>query len=302
MREDSLVWQLLNSARHGTLDTSLVATDGNNNPNTMNSVFGVLDRIVASLKANSAVEEVSKETVAYLGTLDGLVIDKDVVARLDPGDVELLTKREFLEIENGVVTLRLNPGEMRRTPHILAVGEDSIGTLGALCRVYLNIGEYHQQWVRTHNLMLASMLRRLFESRRRAKTQPTGTPPKRGREISPSSSSSRVRPNGWKMPTGWSRSWTPKTRAGWSVTPGRGNQCWTWNKRHTARRCSRENASFVIPVNNRLNLPRPFGVNQRISDVGSIMMNTSRRRSKWLSSLISVETTIFQPTSVIRCR
>lgn len=33
-------------------------------------------------------------------------------------------------------------------PHILKDGADAIGILGALSRVYLNIGEYHQEWIR----------------------------------------------------------------------------------------------------------------------------------------------------------
>lgn len=154
MRKDSLIWQLLNSSRPGTIDTSLIATDGNNNPNTMNSVYGVLDRVVVSLLAKSAEETVSESTKNYLRTLDGLEIAPDVAARLDNETVKLLKKREFLEIgPKGVIKLRLPSGKQRRVPHILAVGEDSVGTFGALCRVYLNIGEYHQQWVRTHNLM-----------------------------------------------------------------------------------------------------------------------------------------------------
>ena len=33
-------------------------------------------------------------------------------------------------------------------PHILKDGADSIGILGALSRVYINIGEYHQEWIK----------------------------------------------------------------------------------------------------------------------------------------------------------
>ena len=51
MGEKDLIWHMLNSYRSGTIETSLLATDGNNNPNAMNAVFAVFPRIAASLNA-----------------------------------------------------------------------------------------------------------------------------------------------------------------------------------------------------------------------------------------------------------
>lgn len=56
MRESTIIRQLLNTSPPGTIDTSLVATDGNNNPNTMNAIYGVLERIAVSLQAKTAEE------------------------------------------------------------------------------------------------------------------------------------------------------------------------------------------------------------------------------------------------------
>lgn len=39
-------------------------------------------------------------------------------------------------------------------PHILKDGADSVGILGALSRVYVNIGQFHQQWFENHNPIL----------------------------------------------------------------------------------------------------------------------------------------------------
>lgn len=39
-------------------------------------------------------------------------------------------------------------------PHILKDGSDSVGILGALSRVYINIGQFHQQWFENHNPIL----------------------------------------------------------------------------------------------------------------------------------------------------
>src|SRR5581483_5467302 len=39
-------------------------------------------------------------------------------------------------------------------PRVLLDGPDSVGIHLALARVYLNIGTYHQQWIRLHNPLL----------------------------------------------------------------------------------------------------------------------------------------------------
>ncbi len=39
-------------------------------------------------------------------------------------------------------------------PHVLKDGADSVGVVGATLRVYINIGLYHQHWIRQHNLLI----------------------------------------------------------------------------------------------------------------------------------------------------
>ena len=48
------------------------------------------------------------------------------------------------------------PGTMpiMPVPHVLKDGADSIGVLGALARVYVSIGTYHEEWIKHFNLLL----------------------------------------------------------------------------------------------------------------------------------------------------
>lgn len=48
------------------------------------------------------------------------------------------------------------PGTTKRmeVPHVLKDGSDSVGVLGALGRVYINIGEFHQEWLRHFNPLI----------------------------------------------------------------------------------------------------------------------------------------------------
>jgi hypothetical protein len=108
LKPDSFVYQLLDQTPRGTLDTSLIATDGINNPNAMNPLF-------------------------------------NVGARLAEGTPEKMT--------NGALLLPTRD-ENRTVPHILMDGADSIGIIGALDRVYINIGEYHQEWIQHHNPLI----------------------------------------------------------------------------------------------------------------------------------------------------
>jgi hypothetical protein len=48
-------------------------------------------------------------------------------------------------------------------PHVLKDGADSIGMLGALARVYVSIGEFHQEWLRNFNPILGGKPQTPFE-------------------------------------------------------------------------------------------------------------------------------------------
>jgi len=48
-------------------------------------------------------------------------------------------------------------------PHILKDGADGIGLRGALARVYVNIGEFHEQWLRHQNILLGGKAQTPFD-------------------------------------------------------------------------------------------------------------------------------------------
>lgn len=57
------------------------------------------------------------------------------------------------------------PGTQPRmkVPHVLKDGADSIGILGALGRVYVNIGEFHQEWIRHFRLLIGGKVQTPFD-------------------------------------------------------------------------------------------------------------------------------------------
>ncbi len=66
----------------------------------------------------------------------------EVGARLSSGHEERLS--------GGALDIK-GTQERMQVPHILKDGSDSVGILGALSRVYINIGEYHQEWMNHMN-------------------------------------------------------------------------------------------------------------------------------------------------------
>ena len=48
-------------------------------------------------------------------------------------------------------------------PHVLKDGADSVGLAGALSRVYVSIGEYSQEWLRDHNVIVGGIAQHPFE-------------------------------------------------------------------------------------------------------------------------------------------
>ncbi len=107
---DNFVKQLLMSNPAGTLDTSFISTDYLNNPGTMNAVYNL--------------PPPGRVAVAVPEKLSGGALD--------------------------LKNLEYAPGSRDRvvTPRVLKEGADSVGLHGALSRVYLNIGEYWEQWTR----------------------------------------------------------------------------------------------------------------------------------------------------------
>jgi hypothetical protein len=116
LKPTNFLYHVLDSQMPGTIDTSLVASDNINNANTINSFYGLNPRLERAL--HNPKETVGPDTLAYLRSLDPKAPKADYV------------------------------------PRVLLDGADSVGIQLALSRVYLNIGTYHQQWVRLHNPLL----------------------------------------------------------------------------------------------------------------------------------------------------
>ncbi len=124
LKPDNFMYHVLDAQLPGTIDTSLVASDNINNPNTVNSFYGLPARLERA--RHNPPETVGTDTLAFLRNPD-----------------HRLRFAEGKDFENP-----------HRVPRVLLDGSDSVGVYLALARVYLNIGQYHQQWVRLHNTFL----------------------------------------------------------------------------------------------------------------------------------------------------
>jgi hypothetical protein len=116
---DNYFFQLVHTYRPGAMDTSLVSTDYINNPRTMNAVYSLGDRLQQALRwgreALAGGERNNKQFNDYLA--------------------------------NGPLTHFFQPPNTVWTPRVLKDGSDSVGALGALNRVYLNIGLFSEEWL-----------------------------------------------------------------------------------------------------------------------------------------------------------
>jgi len=117
---DNFVWHLLDAERPGAVDTSFIPHDDLFNPRAMNAVFELPARLEIAGKIGS---------------------ETSIGGALDLPEVS-----QHLSEDGTSSTLT--------TPHVLWDGADSVGIDAALTRVYINIGEYHQQWVRTIDPMV----------------------------------------------------------------------------------------------------------------------------------------------------
>jgi hypothetical protein len=119
-------FQLLHTARPGSLDTSLVSSDNINNPRTMNAVYDLSTRLEAAKRWGQE--------------------------SLGPDN---LANKQFNDfVMQGPLTQFFQPPTTVWTPHVLKDGSDSVGALGALNRVYINIGLFSEEWLRHFNPIL----------------------------------------------------------------------------------------------------------------------------------------------------
>jgi hypothetical protein len=119
-RDESFVYQLFHTYRPGALDTSLVSSDMINNPRTMNAVYSVGPRLAEAKRWG-------KETLAG-------------------GGVHNTQFNEFVADGTPLARYYRAPDAVW-TPRILKDGADSVGALGALNRVFLNIGMFSEEWL-----------------------------------------------------------------------------------------------------------------------------------------------------------
>jgi len=124
--EANFGYQLFHTYRPGSLDTSLVSTDSINNPRTMNALYLIGPRLLEA-------KRFGKETLAG-GGLDNRQIN------------DYLTTGPLSQLYTKPATVW--------TPRVLKDGADSVGVMGALNRVYLNIGTFSEEWLLHFNALV----------------------------------------------------------------------------------------------------------------------------------------------------
>jgi hypothetical protein len=117
--QSNFIFQLFHTSRPGTLDTSLVSTDNINNPRTMNALYLLGPRLMHATRWGQ--EKLSG------GGLDNRQINDYV--------------------KDGPLTQLFEKPDTVFTPRVLKDGADSVGALGALNRVYINIGAFSEEWL-----------------------------------------------------------------------------------------------------------------------------------------------------------
>jgi hypothetical protein len=114
----NFMFQLAHTYRPGTMDTSIISTDSINNPRTMNAVYDFVSRM-------GLAKRIGHETIAG-------------------GELDNKQFQDFIK-EGPLLDYFVAPDKVR-TPHVLKDGADSVGLLGALNRVYINIGLFSEEW------------------------------------------------------------------------------------------------------------------------------------------------------------
>ena len=114
----NFIFQLLHTYRPGALDTSLVSSDSIVNPRTMNAIYALGPRL---MQARPPAREL-----------------------LTGGQLDNKQFNDF--VSSGPLTELYDKPHVY-TPRVLKDGSDSVGALGALNRVYLNIDLFSEEWL-----------------------------------------------------------------------------------------------------------------------------------------------------------
>uniref|UniRef100_Q470S1 Cytochrome c domain-containing protein n=2 Tax=Cupriavidus TaxID=106589 RepID=Q470S1_CUPPJ len=124
--KQNFMFQLVHTFRPGAMDTSLVSTDNINNPRTMNALYDLMARM-------GVAKRIGHETIAG-------------------GEKNNKQLNDF--VQSGPLSEFFKAPDTVWTPHVLKDGADSVGVLGALNRVYLNIGLFSEEWLLHFNPIL----------------------------------------------------------------------------------------------------------------------------------------------------
>lgn len=142
--KNNFVYHLLDSQPPGTIDTSLIASDNINNPNTMNAVFKLAQRALVSFR------NPKEDQSAVSAALPSIWRHPEANPPAGAPDPTPDAWRAVFASEGLTDELHGSNGDPRRVPRILVDGADSIGAFGALARVYLNIGTHYEHWNQLH--------------------------------------------------------------------------------------------------------------------------------------------------------
>ena len=148
LKKDNFVYHILDSQPPGTIDTSLIASDNINNPNTMNSVFNLPQRALLSFR------NPREQQSAPSARLSAIWAHPEVNPPEGADDAVPESWRETFAKQGLGDELTESNSASRWTPRVLLDGADSIGAWGALARVYLNIGSYWERWNQLHQPVL----------------------------------------------------------------------------------------------------------------------------------------------------
>jgi len=116
--QSNYIFQLLHTYQPGALDTSLVSSDGIVNPRTMNAIYNLEPRLLHA-------KPFGRELLT-----GGQLNNKQFNDFISSGPLPGLYEKPYVY-----------------TPRVLKDGSDSVGALGALNRVYLNIGLFSEEWL-----------------------------------------------------------------------------------------------------------------------------------------------------------
>lgn len=127
-RHENFIYQLFHTSLPGSLDTSLVSSDNINNPRTMNAVYSIAARLKM---ANFHPETLTR------------------------GE---LKNKQFNDYERTkALSEYFTAPDTVLAPHVLKDGADSVGVLGALNRVYINIGLFSEEWLLHFKPLIGSL-------------------------------------------------------------------------------------------------------------------------------------------------